>query len=175
MKRILVLLFIGITLAGIHACKSRKTVKSFSPGEAFSVSSADSQLVELKRQLPQAEISRVPKGIKVTFASGILFAVNASSLSSPAQEYLEKLAGVLQRHPAGRILIEGHTDITGTTDYNKTLSEKRAESVKTYLVNQGIVPDRINTAGYGEARPVATNSTPQGQEKNRRVELFIMP
>lgn len=173
MNKILFFFLIGFTLLSTYACKSTKTNESFSRGEAFSSSSLDSQVLALKRLLPQARVNRVPKGIKLTFASGILFDVNSSSLSELAQEQLQKLAGVLQAASSSQILVEGHTDVTGTTAYNKSLSEKRAASVKTYLVSQGVASERIRTVGYGEARPVATNSTRKGQEKNRRVELFI--
>lgn len=175
MRFILPVLLIGIVLAGGSACKSRKTMESFSRGEAFSASRPDSQLTSLKQMFPRAEISQVPKGIKITFASGLLFAINSSTLSETAEQYLQQLAAWLTGPGSGNILVEGHTDITGTTDLNQLLSERRAASVKSYLVSQGIAPDRISTAGYGEARPVATNSTPEGRERNRRVTLFISP
>ncbi|HYH57138.1 MAG TPA: OmpA family protein [Anseongella sp.] len=130
--------------------------------------------MELRRELPGAQVERARGGIKVTFASGILFPVNAASLSPEAQLHIAKLAEILNRFPETRILVEGHTDITGTTEYNKVLSEKRAASVKEYAVTLGVDPARVGTAGHGEARPVATNSTEKGREKNRRVEVFIL-
>lgn len=173
MNRKSVLILISFILLAGYACKSRKQTESFPSREAFSNPSVDSQLTVIRQLLPEAETELVPKGIKVTLASKVLFGVNSSSLSSPAKEQLATLAGVLNKFPDTQVLVEGHTDVTGTTEYNQTLSEKRAVAVKDYLVSQGINAARITAAGYGEQRPVATNSTPEGQERNRRVELFI--
>ena len=173
MNKNLLFFLCGLLLLSTNGCKSTKINESFSSGEAFSASSLDSQLLKVKRLLPEAEVKRSPKGIQVTFASGILFDVNSSSLSEPAKQQLQKLAGLLEAASSSQVLVEGHTDVTGTTELNKSLSEKRAAAVKTYLVSQGIAPERILTVGYGEARPIATNSTRKGQEKNRRVEVFI--
>lgn len=173
MNRKSVLILISFILLAGYACKSRKQTESFPAREAFSNSSVDSQLAEIRQRLPQAETKLVPKGIKVTLASGLLFAVNSSNLSPAAKEHLANLASVLNKFPDTQILVEGHTDVTGTTEYNQALSEKRALAVKDYLVSQEVNAARITAAGYGEQRPVATNSTPEGQERNRRVELFI--
>src|SRR5690606_6375104 len=114
-----------------------------------------------------------PKRVPDPVVARMLAGVNSSSLSEPAKQQLQKLAGLLEASPSRQVLVEGHTDVTGTTELNKSLSEKRAAAVKTYLVSQGIAAERILTVGYGEARPIATNSTRKGQEKIRRVEVFI--
>ena len=72
-----------------------------------------------------------------------------------------------------RIEIEGHTDSVGADDYNQSLSERRAESVRTYLVSQNIAPATVSAIGLGETKPVATNDTASGRQQNRRVELIV--
>jgi outer membrane protein OmpA-like peptidoglycan-associated protein len=76
-------------------------------------------------------------------------------------------------HPSLQVQVEGHTDSVGSEDYNQQLSERRADSVRTYLVRQGIAPGAVGTAGYGESQPVVSNNTPAGRQQNRRVELVI--
>jgi outer membrane protein OmpA-like peptidoglycan-associated protein len=70
---------------------------------------------------------------------------------------------------------EGHTDAIGSDAYNQSLSERRAEAVRRYLINGGITPERIRTEGFGESRPVASNETDEGRAQNRRVELRVLP
>ena len=79
------------------------------------------------------------------------------------------------KYPQTSILVEGHTDSTGSDNYNQQLSERRANSVKNILAQRGVQDYRINIFGYGKSRPVATNSTPEGRQMNRRVEIRINP
>lgn len=134
----------------------------------------DKQAAELQADLKNAKVERVGEGIKITFDSGILFAVNSDDLQGAAKTNIQDLARVLQKYEDTEILIEGHTDNTGTDDYNQTLSEKRAKSVANYLSGLGVARTRVTTAGYGETQPVADNSSSMGQSQNRRVELAIM-
>ena len=80
----------------------------------------------------------------------------------------------MKKHPNKRIRVEGHTDSQGSETYNKTLSFKRAQAVKRYLVSQGIAAQRIEVMGYGESQPVADNTTPEGRQLNRRVEVKLI-
>lgn len=134
----------------------------------------DEQAEELQRDLDGATVERVGEGIKVTFASGILFDVNKSDLRPTAQENISKLAEVLNKYPDTNILIEGHTDSDGTEEYNQKLSERRAASVSYFLAQQSVTSSRVTTMGYGELQPVADNSNPEGKQANRRVEVAIM-
>jgi OOP family OmpA-OmpF porin len=84
------------------------------------------------------------------------------------------LAEVLKAYPNARVELVGHTDNTGAPDTNQTLSQDRANAVKAMLVSQGVNGDAIATNGYGQTRPVATNDTPEGRERNRRLELNVM-
>ncbi|MGZ8096588.1 MAG: OmpA family protein, partial [Methylosarcina sp.] len=83
------------------------------------------------------------------------------------------LAQYLKEHPDTMVKIEGHTDSRGSADYNAQLSQMRADSVREFLVSNGIAPNRITSQGMGENFPVATNSTPSGRQQNRRVDVTI--
>ncbi len=103
---------------------------------------------------------------------GILFATGQDRIRPESTPTLTEIAEVLRANPQLRLLIEGHTDNVGADAVNLTLSERRAAAVKTYLVTEaGIAPERLETKGYGEDRPVAPNDTPEGRQQNRRVEL----
>jgi len=134
----------------------------------------DEQAEEIERDIEGARIERVGEGIKVTFDSGILFDVNKSNLQPQAKENVAELARILNKYPDTNVLIEGHTDATGTDDYNMNLSRERALSVSNELALNGVSSSRFSVVGYGETQPVATNDTSEGRAANRRVELAIM-
>ncbi|MBN1466735.1 OmpA family protein [candidate division KSB1 bacterium] len=133
----------------------------------------DKQAEEMRQDLANAKIERVGEGIKVTFDSGILFDVNSADLKPVAKSNIESLAKVLVKYPDSNILIEGDTDNTGSEEYNQKLSERRAQSVATYLAGLSIDGTRISTVGLGETNPVASNDTDEGRQLNRRVEVAI--
>jgi outer membrane protein OmpA-like peptidoglycan-associated protein len=134
----------------------------------------DRQAAELQKDLKGAEVERVGEGIKITFHKGIEFATNSAELRPASKTNLKELAEVLQKYEDTEILIEGHTDSTGERDYNQTLSEKRAESVSAYLKSLKVASSRLTNVGYGPDQPVADNTTVDGRQKNRRVEVAIM-
>jgi outer membrane protein OmpA-like peptidoglycan-associated protein len=134
----------------------------------------DKQAEEMQADLQGAKIERVGEGIKITFDSGILFDVDKSTLRPAAKTNLDKLAVILNKYPDTNILIEGHTDATGSEDHNLELSRNRASSVSNYVAGLGVNPSRFTTMGYGESQPIATNDTEEGRQQNRRVELAIM-
>ncbi len=133
----------------------------------------DKQAEELDEDLEGAEVERVGEGIKITFDSGILFNFDSAELTTPARENIENLATTLKKYEDTNILIEGHTDSKGSDQYNKKLSEKRAESVADALAKLGIRNIRMHQIGYGENQPVADNDTERGRQLNRRVEVAI--
>jgi outer membrane protein OmpA-like peptidoglycan-associated protein len=133
----------------------------------------DKQAEELRNDLEGATVTRVGEGIKITFDSGLLFGVDQSSLNPTSQSNLNDLAATLKKYDDTDILVEGHTDSDGAEAHNQTLSERRANSVKAYLVSQGVASNRFTTTGYGELQPVADNSTASGKASNRRVEIAI--
>lgn len=136
----------------------------------------DKQAREINEEIPGADVQRVGEGISVTFDenSGIYFATNKYNLNQQSQNSLDKLVKIFNQYPNTNILLEGHTDNTGKAEYNMGLSEKRAESVATYLKNHAISSNRITTKWYGETQPKYDNETAEGRSKNRRVEVAIM-
>lgn len=132
----------------------------------------DEQAKEIQK-IPGADVKRVGEGINVTFESGVLFSTNSANLNMPSKDNLAKLTDVLNKYPDTYVRVEGHTDNTGTTDYNLGLSEKRAKEVSDYLSLKGVKTDRIKTAWYGESQPKSSNETEAGKSLNRRVEFSI--
>lgn len=135
--------------------------------------SMDKQARELQQNIPGATVERVGEGIKVTFASGLLFGFDSAELKPDARTNLRNLAQSLDQYPDTRILIAGHTDKVGDFSYNQQLSERRARSARDYLVFQGVARARITTTGLGEDEPVASNDSDEGRALNRRVEVAI--
>ena len=133
----------------------------------------DQQAKSLDDELEGATVNRVGEGIVVTFDSGILFDVDESELRSASRENLQELADNLREYERTDVLIIGHTDHTGSDDYNQALSERRARSAAGYLQQLGIGSDRVATRGMGEGDPVATGDTAEGRQLNRRVEVVI--
>lgn len=134
----------------------------------------DKQAKEIKEALPGAEVERVNEGIKITLGENTVnFDFNSSNLTTLAKTNLDKLAEVLVNNPDTNINVYGHTDSKGSDEYNQTLSEKRANSVVTYLVSKGIAKSRLFAMGMGEKTPIATNDTDAGRAQNRRVEFAI--
>src|SRR5438105_11130679 len=133
----------------------------------------DKQQQELQ-QIPGVEVSRPAENeIAVRLTNDILFDFNSAALRSESQATLRSLAGNFRQYPDEEISVEGHTDNVGSPDYNQTLSERRAGSVRDYLIDQGVPSTHIPARGYGESRPKDTNSTPEGRQLNRRVEIHI--
>ncbi len=134
----------------------------------------DKQAEEMRRDIEGAKIERIGEGIKITFDSGVLFDVDKATLRPDAKTNLIELSAILNKYEDTDILIEGHTDSTGPEDYNMDLSIRRAQSVSSYLATNKVLPTRFNVIGYGEAQPIADNSTVEGRQLNRRVEIAIV-
>jgi outer membrane protein OmpA-like peptidoglycan-associated protein len=128
----------------------------------------------MQKDLEGAKVERVGEGIKITFESGLLFDVNKAAVKPESKENLNDLAKILNKYPNTNILIEGHTDSTGTEEHNLTLSRQRAQAVANYLAQIDIDPTRFTIMGYGWSQPVADNDTSEGRALNRRVDLGIM-
>ena len=141
---------------------------------AFIGNYMDKQAAEMQRDLEGAEIQRIGEGIKITFDSGILFDIDKSDLRPVSETNLAKLAKILNKYPETNILIEGHTDDTGSDDYNMALSKNRAQSVSLYLATIEVASARFSIAGYGEKQPIVTNDSPEGRQKNRRVDIAVI-
>ena len=132
----------------------------------------DERAKEIEQEVPGAIVERVGEGINVTFPSGLLFDFDSDVVRSDAAANLNELAGNLSKYGDSNLMIAGHTDATGSSDYNQDLSDRRAESAARYLTAHGV--DRhIATAGLGEREPVSSNTTDAGRQQNRRIEIAI--
>ena len=105
--------------------------------------------------------------------SDVVFDTGKNTLKPGAQDKLTRVAVILADHPSLKIQVEGHADSVGSEDTNQALSERRAEAVKDYLVKQGVPAPSITARGFGESRAVASNDTPEGRQRNRRVEVIV--
>jgi outer membrane protein OmpA-like peptidoglycan-associated protein len=144
---------------------------------ADAAAKAEHERQELREKLQQQlnavlETRETARGLIVNM-SDVLFDTASATLKPGAREKLARVAGILLSYPELKVDIEGHTDSVGGDDYNQGLSERRAESVRTYLVHQGIPAPTVQAEGFGKSRPVATNTTAAGRQQNRRVELVI--
>jgi outer membrane protein OmpA-like peptidoglycan-associated protein len=126
----------------------------------------------LADELAELKAEQTERGYVMTLGD-VLFDYNRASLKSGAQLNLSRLISFLAAHPEQNILIEGHTDNTGSESYNQNLSERRALAVQNFLISNGANPQRITAQGYGESYPVASNSNEAGRQQNRRVEIVF--
>ncbi|MCJ8165610.1 OmpA family protein [Pontibacter sp. E15-1] len=134
----------------------------------------DKQAEELEKSMEGAKVERVGEAIRVNFDSGILFPVGSADLSANAKRDVEKLAKTLKEYGGTNVIIEGHTDNTGSYELNQKLSERRAEAVATYARSLGVEPGRLQAKGYSFDQPIAENTTAEGRQQNRRVEIIIV-
>ncbi|MCB2407343.1 OmpA family protein [Hymenobacter lucidus] len=133
----------------------------------------DKQAAELKKEMAGARVERVGEGIKITFDSGLLFAKNSAALTSTAQDNIAELAKTLIKYNDTNVIVEGHTDTSGSDAINDPLSQRRAQAVANYAQQQGVDASRFTVSGYGSKQPIADNSTEAGRIANRRVEVAI--
>jgi OOP family OmpA-OmpF porin len=108
---------------------------------------------------------------KMTLSADTFFDFDKATLKPAGEQKVDEVVQALKADPRLRALVEGHTDSVGSDAYNQRLSERRAKAVRDYMVSQGIDSTRISTRGYGETKPVASNTTAEGRAKNRRVEI----
>jgi len=137
----------------------------------------DKQEAELKHRLRRAGVSVVRNGdnIMLVMASDVTFPVDGDQVNPAFYETLAAVGEVLAEFNRTTIEVSGHTDSTGKDSYNQDLSQRRAQAVAYILAQNGVMPQRMYVIGLGESRPVATNATPNGRSKNRRVEIQIIP
>ena len=118
------------------------------------------------------ETRDTPRGLVVNMGD-VLFATGKYDLRPEAQIVLAKLSGIILSHPGLNLAVEGHTDSVGGDDFNLRLSQQRADTVRYYLVSQGLPDDSVTAKGFGKSEPVADNDTPGGRQQNRRVEIIV--
>ncbi|MDP4027859.1 MAG: OmpA family protein [Gallionella sp.] len=129
-------------------------------------------IAQQEMQLKELNAKKTERGLVITLGD-VLFSVNKAQLKSGGMRNMQKLAGFLNKYPQHKILVEGFTDSTGSDSYNQELSERRANAVRTALIDMGVGGDRVTTRGYGEAFPVASNDTASSRQLNRRVEIIL--
>ena len=136
------------------------------------VQSAKAQLSETQQQLADLKAKQTDRGMVVTMGD-VLFDTGQATLKPGAELTVERLAKFLVSNPETRVRIEGFTDNTGSQEFNELLSQRRADAVARALRNQDVPASQLQTAGRGEAFPVASNSTAAGRQQNRRVEIVF--
>ncbi len=141
--------------------------------QAKQIREENQKLREELSQMTETTTEDTERGIVLNIGD-VLFETDKATLKPGATLNLGKLVQVLNEHPDRGIIIEGHTDSTGSADYNRELSQRRAEAVADFLRSRGIQEDRIMARGYGENYPVTTNNTVAGRQQNRRVEIVLM-
>jgi outer membrane protein OmpA-like peptidoglycan-associated protein len=137
----------------------------------------DRQESRLRAELDRTGVSvtRVGDNITLNMPGNITFATNSADLNAGFYEVLNSVSLVVNEFEQTVIEVAGHTDSTGSDEYNQGLSERRAASVASYLRTRNVLPDRIIEVGMGESRPIADNATEAGRQANRRVELTLVP
>lgn len=133
----------------------------------------DAQEEKIAR-IPGTSVERVSADtLLVHFDSDLLFAVDSARLDGSSRNALDRMADVINEYRKTAVVVQGHTDSTGSEAHNHGLSERRAGSVRNFLVDRGVAPQRIAAIGYGETSPRATNATPHGRQLNRRVDVLL--
>lgn len=141
----------------------------------------DRQAEKIKTEIPGAKVERIGEGIDVTFdennpdgtKAGVYFETNKYNISANSQLALDKLQKIFAEYPETNILIEGHTDNVGTSEYNMGLSERRAQAVGNHLKASGVSASRLNIKWYGETQPKVENTSDANKALNRRVQFVI--
>lgn len=159
-------------IARDEADRARRAADAARMGEAESEAAAARRAAEMQRQIEILEAEITSRGLVVTLGD-VLFETASAQLQGGAHANLDKLVNFLNQYPERNIHVEGHTDNVGGLEYNRDLSQRRADSVRYFLTQQGIASRRISTAGMGMDRPVASNASATGRQMNRRVEIII--
>jgi outer membrane protein OmpA-like peptidoglycan-associated protein len=139
---------------------------------AAELEAANRKMSQMQKELADLNAKKTERGMVITLGD-VLFDTNKAELKPGAEHNVQKIANFLQEYPERKAIIEGFTDNTGPEPYNQQLSERRAEAVRTFLIDKGIQRDRIAARGYGEAKPVASNDDPASRQRNRRVEIVL--
>jgi outer membrane protein OmpA-like peptidoglycan-associated protein len=138
----------------------------------LAANASQQQAAELQRQLEILQARPTDRGLVLTLGD-TLFATGRAELKSGATVNLDRITQFMNQYPKRTAAIEGFTDSMGSDEMNQSLSERRADAVKRYLVGQGVRSDRLSSSGRGENSPVADNESPAGRQQNRRVEVVI--
>ena len=154
----------------VERARNEADLAQSSQEDAASASARKAEEYQRKIDALQAEIT--DRGVVMTLGD-VLFATGSAELQGGASSNLNKLVGFLNEYPERRVQIEGHTDNVGSAEFNQKLSQRRAESVRSFLTQEGISSQRLSATGIGMSRPVANNDSASGRQQNRRVEIII--
>jgi outer membrane protein OmpA-like peptidoglycan-associated protein len=163
--------------AAAEAARDRAAAEAEAQKARQAAAEAEAEKAQLRAQL-LAQLNSIlqtrdsARGLIVNM-SDVLFDTGSYTLKPGAREKLAKISGIVLAHPGLTLQIEGHTDSVGGDDFNQQLSERRADSVRDFLAEQGVVPSSITARGFGKMQPVASNDTAEGRQRNRRVELVV--
>jgi len=146
--------------------------RSESDAAHLAAANSEQQTTELQRQIDELQARVTDRGLVLTLGD-VLFESGRADLKMGAAGNLNKLVLFLNKHPDRSVAIEGYTDSVGSEDYNQALSQRRADSVRSYLVGQGIGSGRLTASGLGMSDPVAGNDSAAGRQQNRRVEVIV--
>lgn len=161
----------GILLGALIGCSGLN--RSGDPGIGGDNRDFMNEQAEALARIDGTRVERIEDGIRVTWDSRMLFDFDSAMLKLESEDKIDRLSDVLVRYPGTDIVVSAHTDTIGADDYNLKMSERQALSLGEYLVEAGVAPSCVETRGYGELHPVASNATEEGRRVNRRVEIEI--
>lgn len=134
------------------------------------------KVLAAERQSGAVQVEKMPDHtLKITMTSQTAFDVNSDVVKSGFQSTVDKMAGVMNKYGKTTLAIVGHTDSTGSAQYNQGLSQRRANAVQQAFLQRGVIQERLSTAGRGASEPKASNTTDAGRQANRRVEIVVEP
>jgi len=163
--------------ARVAALQQQQAAQAEADRARLDAQKAESEKAQLRERLRQQlnmilETQETARGLIVNI-SDVLFDFNKYTLKPGAREKLAKVSGILLAYPGLKIQLEGHTDSIGSDDYNQKLSEDRANSVREYLLSQGVPGTTVTAVGYGKSQPIASNDSAAGRQRNRRVDMVV--
>jgi OOP family OmpA-OmpF porin len=161
-------IFILIALVSLQACKPKKLIQK---PEAQPVTEKPAPPVVQSQPKPVVIIKPAPAPKPVYDFRNIQFEFNSAVLKTEAYPILDKAASEMKMDPSVKFSLSGYASVEGTAEHNMILSQDRASSVKTYLINTGVSADNLTATGYGTSNPIADNNTEEGKVLNRRVEI----
>lgn len=166
-------LYAGVAVARTEAIAANLETNAYMDRARLSTATTRVAVEVAIQNARSVDSEQTERGLVLTLG-GVLFAFDSAELKSDARLSVARVAGFLIALDDRDALIEGYADNTGDAEYNRKLSQRRAESIRDALVESGVSPDRLVAAGYGSRFPVASNDTPEGREQNRRVEIVIL-
>lgn len=155
-----------------ESADARKAEARAQAAEVEASALAARSAADYQRRIDELQAESTERGLVLTLGD-VLFATGSAALQDGPNSNLDKLVKFLEQYPTHRVLVEGHTDNVGEADFNRGLSQRRADSVRSYLLQEGISAQSVTASGLGMGRPVASNATASGRQQNRRVEVII--